>query len=101
MSLPTTIGLILTFRWPYEALNGHRCRSPVGWFEVGEATLIWPDSVLYSMEKVQLIIDRLQTTQSRQKFYADLRRREIEFKIYDWVMKFFKKGKLIPRYVVP
>ena len=53
------------------------------------------------MEKVQLIIDRLQTTQSRQKFYADLRRREIEFKIYDWVMKFFKKGKLIPRYVVP
>ena len=25
---------------PYEALYGHRCRSPVGWFEVGEETLI-------------------------------------------------------------
>ena len=31
---------------PYEALYGRRCRSPVGWFEVGEAALIGPDSVL-------------------------------------------------------
>ncbi|WMV07797.1 hypothetical protein MTR67_001182 [Solanum verrucosum] len=30
---------------PYEALYGRRCRSPVGWFEVGEAALIWIDSV--------------------------------------------------------
>ena len=37
---------------PYEALYGRRCRSHVGWFEVGEATLIGPDSVLYAMEKV-------------------------------------------------
>ena len=48
----------------YEALNGRRCRSPVGWFEVGEATLLGPDSILYAMEKVQLIRDRLKTTQS-------------------------------------
>ena len=25
---------------PYEALYGRRCSSPVGWFEVGETTLI-------------------------------------------------------------
>ena len=61
---------------PYEALYGRRCRSPVGWFEVGEAALIWPDSVLYAMEKVQLIRDRLKTAQSRQNSYADVRRRE-------------------------
>ena len=42
-------------RAPYEALYGRRCRSPVGWFEVGEAALIGPDSVLYAMEKLQLI----------------------------------------------
>ena len=63
------------------------------------------------MEKEQLIIDRLKTKESRQKFYVDVRRREIEFKIYAWVflkvspmkgvMKFCKKGKLIPRYVGP
>ena len=34
----------------YEILYGRRYRSPVGWFEVGEAALIGPDSVLYSME---------------------------------------------------
>ena len=37
---------------PYEALYGRKCRSPVGWFEVGEAALIGPDSVLYTMKKV-------------------------------------------------
>ncbi|WMV50252.1 hypothetical protein MTR67_043637 [Solanum verrucosum] len=25
---------------PFEALYGRRCRSPIGWFEVGEVTLI-------------------------------------------------------------
>ncbi|KAH0655152.1 hypothetical protein KY285_030034 [Solanum tuberosum] len=96
---------------PYEALYGRRCRSPVGWFEVGEAALIGPDSVLDAMEKVQLIRDRLKTAQSRQKSYADLRRRELEFQVDDWVflkvspmkgvMRFGKKGKLSPRYVGP
>ena len=52
---------------PYEALYGRRCRSTVGWFEVGEATLIGPDLVLYAMEKVQFIRDRLKTAQSHQK----------------------------------
>ena len=96
---------------PYEALYGRRCRSPVGWFEVGETTLIGPDSVLDAMEKVQLIRDRLKTAQSRQKSYADVRRRELEFQVDDWVflkvspmkgvMRFGKKGKLSPRYVGP
>ncbi|KAH0743109.1 hypothetical protein KY290_031102 [Solanum tuberosum] len=49
---------------PYEVLYGHRCRSPVGWFEVGEEALIGPDSVHVAMKKVQLIIDRLKTTHS-------------------------------------
>ena len=63
------------------------------------------------MEKVQLIRDRLKTTQSRQKSYADVRRRELEFQVDDWVflkvspmkgvIKFGKKGKLSPRYVCP
>ena len=64
----------------YEALYGRRCRSDVCWFKVGEATFIGPDSVLYAMEKVQLIRDRLKTTQSR-KSYADLRRRELSYKL--------------------
>ena len=50
---------------PYEALYGLRCRSPIGWFEVGKAVSIGPYSVLYAMEKVQLIRDRLKIAQSR------------------------------------
>ena len=52
---------------PYEALYGRRYRSPVGRFEVGESALIGTkNSVIYAMEKVKLIRDRLKTTQSRQ-----------------------------------
>ena len=57
---------------PYESLYGRRYRSIVGWFEVGEEALIGPDSVLYAMDKVQLIRDRVKTAQSRQKSYVDV-----------------------------
>ncbi|XP_055814193.1 uncharacterized protein LOC129883587, partial [Solanum dulcamara] len=56
---------------PYEALYGRRCRSPICWFEVGEAELIGPDLVHQAMEKVK------------------------------GVMRFGKKGKLSPRYIGP
>ena len=69
---------------PYEALYRRRCRSSVGWFEVGKAALIGTDSMLYAIEKVQLIRDRLKTAQSHQKSYAGLRRRELEFQVDDW-----------------
>ncbi|XP_070050125.1 uncharacterized protein [Nicotiana tomentosiformis] len=36
----------------FEALYGRRCRSPVGWYEVGEAELIGLDLVHQAMEKV-------------------------------------------------
>ena len=28
---------------PFEALYGRKCRSPIGWFEVGEIALLGPD----------------------------------------------------------
>ncbi|WMV19865.1 hypothetical protein MTR67_013250, partial [Solanum verrucosum] len=68
---------------PYEALYGRRCRSPIGWFEVGEAQLIGPDLVHQAMEKVKVIQERLKTAQSCQKSYTDVRRRELEFEIDD------------------
>ena len=49
------------------------------------------------MEKVQLIRDRLKTAQSRKKSYSDVKRREIEFQVDDWVFLKVspKKGMLI------
>ena len=46
---------------PYENLYGLRCRSPIGWFEVGEAALLGVDSFFYAMEKVKIIRDGLNT----------------------------------------
>ncbi|XP_049378004.1 uncharacterized protein LOC125842720 [Solanum stenotomum] len=68
-----------------EALYGRKCRSPIGWFETGETVLFGPDLVHQAMEKVKVIHQRLTTAQSRHKSYADVRRRELEFSIGDWV----------------
>ncbi|XP_049354773.1 uncharacterized protein LOC125819368 [Solanum verrucosum] len=64
---------------PFEALYGRRCRSLVGWFEVGDIALLGPESIYKDMEKVRLIRERLRTAQSRQKYYSDVRRRDLEF----------------------
>ena len=50
-----------------ESLYGRRYRSLFGWFEVGEAALLGTNSVLYFIEKVQLIRDRHKTSQNRRK----------------------------------
>ncbi|WMV54862.1 hypothetical protein MTR67_048247 [Solanum verrucosum] len=96
---------------PFEALYGRRCRSSVGWFEVGEIAPIGPELVYEAIEKVRLIRERLRTAQSWQKSYADVRRRDLEFEVNDWVylkilpmkgdMWFGKREKLSPRYAGP
>ena len=96
---------------PYEDLYGRRCRSPICWDEVGERKILGPEIVLRTCEKIVLIRERLRVAQSRQKSYADTRRRDLEFEIGDMVfvrvapmkgvMRFGKKGKLRPRYVGP
>ncbi|XP_075083657.1 uncharacterized protein LOC142167390 [Nicotiana tabacum] len=92
---------------PFEALYGRKCRSPVGWFEHGEAQLLDPNLVQQALEKVTLIRERLRTAQSRQTTYADKRVRDLEFmkgeKVFlkvssmKGVMRFGRKGKLSPR----
>ncbi|GJS93305.1 putative reverse transcriptase domain-containing protein [Tanacetum coccineum] len=96
---------------PFEALYGWKCRSPVIWTEVGESQLIGPEIVQETTEKIIQIKERLKTIRSRQKSYADKRRKTLEFKVGDrvllkvspWkgVVRFGKKGKLAPRYVGP
>ena len=57
---------------PYEALYGRPCISPICWTEVGESSIIGPDLIRDTSEKVSLIRQRLLTAQSRQKSYADV-----------------------------
>ncbi|KAK8697933.1 hypothetical protein V6N13_114065 [Hibiscus sabdariffa] len=70
---------------PYEALYGRRCRTPVCWAEAGQKLLPMPDILKGTTEKVKLISERLKVASDRQKSYADLKRREIEYAVGDRV----------------
>ncbi|KAA0062237.1 pol protein [Cucumis melo var. makuwa] len=103
-SYQATIGMT-----PFEALYGKCCRSPVCWGEVGEQRLMGPELVQSTNEAIQKIRSRMLTAQSRQKSYADVRRKDLEFDVGDkvflkvapmrGVLRFEKKGKLSPRFV--
>nr|GFA69376.1 putative reverse transcriptase domain, ribonuclease H-like domain, aspartic peptidase domain protein [Tanacetum cinerariifolium] len=71
---------------PFEALYGRKCRSPVIWTEIGESQLIGPEIVQETTEKIFQIKERLKTARSRQKSYADKRRKPLEFKVRDRVL---------------
>ena len=49
----------------YEALYRRPCRSPICWTEVGESSIIGPDLIIDTSEKVSLIRQRLLTALSR------------------------------------
>ncbi|XP_058726825.1 uncharacterized protein LOC131598218 [Vicia villosa] len=96
---------------PYEALYGRKCRSFVCWAEVGEKSILGPEIIRETTEKVKVIQDNLKKAQDRQKNYADKRRRPLEFEVGDHVyLKVtprlrlggpFRTRKLSPRYVGP
>ncbi|GJU69282.1 putative reverse transcriptase domain-containing protein [Tanacetum coccineum] len=96
---------------PFEALYGRKCRSPVCWTEVGEAQILGPELIQETTEKIIQIKQRMQAARDRQKSYADLKRKPMEFQVRDKVMlkvspwkgvvRFGKRGKLNPRYVGP
>nr|GEY91956.1 putative reverse transcriptase domain-containing protein [Tanacetum cinerariifolium] len=96
---------------PFEALYGRKCRSLVGWSEVGDSQLTGLELIRETNEKTVQIKNRLLTARSRQKSYADVRRRPLEFNIGDKVMlkvspwkgviRFGKHGKLSPRFIRP
>ncbi|XP_022631724.1 uncharacterized protein LOC111240604 [Vigna radiata var. radiata] len=81
------------------------------WDEDGEALLTGPDLVQQTTEKVKLIQDRLKASQSRQKSYADKRRKPLEFAVGDHVFlrvtpttgveRALRAKKLSPKKYVP
>ncbi|GJX06172.1 putative reverse transcriptase domain-containing protein [Tanacetum coccineum] len=78
---------------------------------IGEAQLTSPDLIQETTEKIIQIKQRIQTARDRQKSYADLKRKPMEFQVGDRVMPkvspwkgvvhFGKRGKLNTRYVGP
>ncbi|GKC76428.1 putative reverse transcriptase domain-containing protein [Tanacetum coccineum] len=96
---------------PFEALYGRKCRSPVCWAEVGDVQLTGPEIIHETTEKIVQIRKCLQDARDRQRSYANVRRKHLEFQAGDCVMLkvsprkgvilFGKQGKLNPRYIGP
>ncbi|GKG38290.1 hypothetical protein Tco_0457513, partial [Tanacetum coccineum] len=70
----------------FEALYGMKCRSPVLWAEIGESSLIGPELVQETTDKVVLIKKKLKAARDCQKSYADNRLKPLEFEVGDRVM---------------
>nr|GEY67730.1 putative reverse transcriptase domain-containing protein [Tanacetum cinerariifolium] len=96
---------------PFEALYGRKCRSLVCWAEVGDVQLTRPEIIHKTIEKIVQIRQRLQAARDRQRSYANVRRKPLEFQVGDRVMlkvsprkgviRFGKQGKFNPRYIGP
>nr|KYP67678.1 Retrotransposable element Tf2 [Cajanus cajan] len=64
---------------PFEALYGRRCRTPLCWYQDGESVVVGPELILQTTKIVKMIQEKMKTAQSRQKSYADKRRKPLEF----------------------
>ena len=105
-SFNASIGMAL-----YEALYGRKCRTPLCWYQDGKEVLVGPKLLEQSTEKVRLVRNRMQASQSRQKVYANRRRRPLEFAIEDHVFlrvtrttgvgRALRSRKLSPKFLGP
>ncbi|GKC75582.1 hypothetical protein Tco_1126356, partial [Tanacetum coccineum] len=79
--------------------------------EVGDVQLTGPEIIRETTEKIVQIRHRLQAARDRQRNYANIRQKPLEFQVGDRVMlkvsphkgviRFRKRGKLNPRYIRP
>ncbi|WVZ63831.1 LOW QUALITY PROTEIN: hypothetical protein U9M48_013429 [Paspalum notatum var. saurae] len=96
---------------PFEALYGRRCRTQLFWNQTGEKQVFGPDLIRDAEQQIKMVHENLRVAQSKQKSYADVRRRDLTFKVDDFVYlkvspmrgirRFNMKGKLAPRYIGP
>ncbi|WVZ63933.1 LOW QUALITY PROTEIN: hypothetical protein U9M48_013523 [Paspalum notatum var. saurae] len=96
---------------PFKALYGRRCRTPLFWNQTGEKQVFGPDLIRDAEQKIKMVRENLRVGQSRQKSYANVRRRDLTFKVDDFVYlkvspmrgirRFNMKGKLALRYIGP
>ncbi|GKC01859.1 putative reverse transcriptase domain-containing protein, partial [Tanacetum coccineum] len=71
---------------PFEVFYRRKFRSPICWAEVGYSQLTGPEIIHETTEKIVQIKSRIQATRDRQKSYADVRRKPLEFQVGDKVM---------------
>nr|GEV61374.1 retrotransposable element Tf2 [Tanacetum cinerariifolium] len=70
----------------FEALYGRKCQSPICWAKVGDRQLTGPKIIYETTKKIVQIKSRIQAARDRQKSYANVRRKPLEFQVGDKVM---------------
>ncbi|WVZ89032.1 hypothetical protein U9M48_035491 [Paspalum notatum var. saurae] len=78
---------------------------------IGEKQVFGLDIIQDAEQQLRIVQENLRVVQSRQRSYADIRRRDLSFKVDDHVYlkvspmrgirRFNMKGKLAPRYIEP
>ncbi|GKB81012.1 hypothetical protein Tco_0947907 [Tanacetum coccineum] len=68
---------------PFEAFYGRKYRSPVLWAEISGSSLIGPELVQETTDKVVLVKEKPKAARDRQKSYVDYRRKPLEFEVGD------------------
>jgi hypothetical protein len=96
---------------PFEMLYGRRCQTPLFWSETGERKVFGPNILQEARKQVRMVRENLRVAQSRQKSYANHRRRELSFQVGDFVYlkvspmrglrRFKVRGKLALRFIGP
>ncbi|GKA36370.1 putative reverse transcriptase domain-containing protein [Tanacetum coccineum] len=84
---------------PFEVLYGHKCRSPIYWDIVGDSQLTGAKIIRETTEKIIQIKSRIQAARDRQKSYADVRRKPLEFQVGDKILA--KVGTVAYRIELP
>jgi hypothetical protein len=62
---------------PFQAVYGRNCRTLLYWDQPGERQVFGPNILLEAEENIIMVWENLKTAQSRQRSYADTRRREL------------------------
>jgi hypothetical protein len=70
---------------PFKVLYGRKCRSPLFWNEPRENQVFGPEILQEAERQVQVVRENLQLAQSRQKSYANHKRRNLSFEVGDFV----------------
>ncbi|XP_040872082.1 uncharacterized protein [Glycine max] len=96
---------------PFEALYGRKCKTPLCWYDNGEAVLLGPEMLQQITEQVKLIREKIKASQDRQKSYYDKRRKPLDFQEGEHVFlkvslvigvgRALKSRKLTPKYLGP
>ncbi|GJW65766.1 hypothetical protein Tco_0117650 [Tanacetum coccineum] len=68
---------------PFEVIYGRKCRSLICGSEIRDSQLTGPEIIHETTNKIFKIRNRLQAACDREKSYADVRRKPLEFKVDD------------------